>query len=82
MVEILIVDDDEGMRSILSVFVERLGHNPSRASSLKEGIQAASSKAFDVVFLDLIMPDGNGLSALAKFRTAQSTELSITEEMH
>ena len=72
MAEILIVDDDEGMRAILSVFVERLGHNPSCASSLKEGIQAASSIAFDVVFLDVIMPDGNGLSALAEFRKAPS----------
>ena len=72
MAEILIVDDDEGMRSILSSLVEKLGHNPSCASSLKKGIQAASSRAFDVVFLDVNMPDGNGLSVLTEFKTAPS----------
>ncbi len=72
MAEILIVDDDEGMRYTLSVLVKQLRHNPFCVSSLKEGFHAASSAPFDVVLLDVNLPDGNGLSSLSKFRTSPS----------
>ena len=72
MAEILIIDDDEGMRYTLSVLVRKLGHNPFSASSLAEGLHAASSTPFDVVLLDANLPDGNGLSSLPEFRTSPS----------
>ena len=64
MAEILIIDDDEGMRYALSVLVKKLGHNPFCASFLAEGLHAASSTPFDVVLLDVNLPDGSGLSSL------------------
>jgi len=72
MAEILVIDDDEGMRYTLSVLVKKLGHNPLCASSLAEGFHAASSTPFDVVLLDVNLPDGNGLSSLSKFRASPS----------
>ncbi len=70
MAEILIIDDDEGMRYSLSVLVKKLGHNPFCASFLAEGLHAASSTPFDVVLLDVNLPDGSGLSSLPEFRTS------------
>lgn len=72
MAEILIIDDDEGMRYSLSALVSKLGHHPSCATTLKDGLQAASSTPFDVIFLDVHLPDGNGLSALAEFKMSPS----------
>ena len=72
MAEILIIDDDEGMSYTLSVLVKKSGHNPFCACSLAEGFHAASSRPFDVVFLDVNLPDGDGLSSLPKFRTSPS----------
>ncbi|RLB17527.1 MAG: sigma-54-dependent Fis family transcriptional regulator [Deltaproteobacteria bacterium] len=72
MADTLIIDDDEGMRYTLSVLVTQLGHNVSCACSLQEGIQTASSKDFDVVFLDVNLPDGNGLSALPRLKSFPS----------
>ncbi len=72
MAEILIIDDDEGMRYTLSVLVKKLGHNPFCASLLVEGLHIAASTSFDVVFLDVNLPDGDGLSELSKFRAFAS----------
>jgi two-component system, NtrC family, response regulator len=70
---VLIVDDDEIMSEMLVDMVIRAGHNPLQAFSLKDGLQKLSSGAFDVVFLDVRLPDGNGLDALPTVRGAPSS---------
>ncbi len=63
MARVLIVDDDELIGEMLSVMVEDMGHSASSATTLKAGFEKASSDNFDVIFLDIRMPDGNGLPA-------------------
>jgi len=64
MAHVLIVDDDDLMATTLERMVGRLGHQSDSAGSLQEGLALAEAKAFDVVFLDVRMPDGNGLDVL------------------
>ena len=64
MAEILIVDDDEMMCSTLSALVTRKGHVALSAMTLKQALAMTEQGQFDVVFLDVQMPDGNGLDAL------------------
>ena len=45
-----------------------MGHNAEYVSTLKAGLNKVSSGAFDVVFLDVRMPDGNGLEILPRIR--------------
>ena len=52
--------------------VEDMGHNASYALTLKEGLKLASSDVFDVIFLDIRMPDGNGLDLLPKIHELPS----------
>ena len=66
MAKILIIDDDGMMCTTLSSLVERKGHVASCAMTLKEGIELAEEGDFDLVFLDVKMPDGNGLEALPR----------------
>lgn len=68
MARVLIVDDDELIGEMLSVMVEDMGHSASSATTLKAGFEKASSDNFDVIFLDIRMPDGNGLDLLPKIR--------------
>jgi two-component system NtrC family response regulator len=68
MARVLIVDDDELIGEMLSVMVEDMGHSASSATTLKAGFEKASSDNFDVIFLDIKMPDGNGLDLLPKIR--------------
>jgi len=71
--EILIVDDDEQMCQIMSDIMKRLGHQPSYALTLKEGLRKALCGSYDVIFLDVRMPDGNGLEVLPQIREAPSS---------
>ncbi|MCW8858291.1 MAG: sigma-54 dependent transcriptional regulator [Deltaproteobacteria bacterium] len=72
MAKILIVDDDEMMCSTLAALVERKDHEATSAMTLQEGVALATAGNFDVVFLDVNMPDGNGLDVLPQIETSPS----------
>ncbi|MYL84476.1 response regulator [Desulfovibrio aerotolerans] len=65
---VLIIDDDPQIRDALARVVVRLGHAPTQAATLAEGLGQAASADVDVVFLDVRMPDGNGLDAISDIR--------------
>ncbi|TFH53244.1 MAG: response regulator, partial [Methanothrix sp.] len=78
MASILIIDDDKIICDLLFDMVSRMGHDVICAFSLKDGLEEAYSKAFDVVFLDVRLPDGNGLIALPEIgRTPSLPEVII-----
>jgi len=64
MANVLIIDDDEMLCEILSRRIMDLGHTAETALTLKNGVWMASSKRYDVVFLDVFLPDGNGLNQM------------------
>ncbi len=72
MTNILIIDDDDIFSEMLSDMVTRLGHNATRAMNIRDGLDKTLSGSFDVVFLDVYLPDGNGLDVLPKIREATS----------
>jgi two-component system, NtrC family, response regulator len=73
MAYVLIIDDDEIFSEMLSDIVVRSGHSASRARNIKEGLAMALSEPFDVVFLDIHLPDGNGLDILQTIRDGVSS---------
>jgi len=72
MADVLIIDDEYYVGRVLSEWVRRAGHDPTAVCTLAEGFEVLTSKDFDVVFLDVYLPDGNGLEALPKIRSARS----------
>jgi len=72
MATILIIDDDRLICETISNLVTRLGHQASSAFSLQDGVAAAFSGSFDLVFLDVRLPDGSGLEALPRIQAAPS----------
>ena len=72
MAKVLIIDDDKGMSYTLSSLVEHMGHDVVCTHKLDDGLKTATSGVFDVVFLDVQMPDGNGLDALPVIRESSS----------
>ena len=72
MGNVLIIDDDQTIRDALARVVDRLGHVPTLASTLSEGLKRAGNADVDVVFLDVRMPDGNGLDAIGDIRRSPS----------
>ena len=59
MPSILIIDDDEMLCTTVSRYVRRMKHDVAYTLTLKDGLMQVSSRAFDVVFLDVRLPDGN-----------------------
>ena len=66
---ILIIDDDEGMSYTLVRMVEEAGFVADTAFRLQEGIKKALTGDYDVVFLDVRLPDGNGIEIIPKIRS-------------
>lgn len=68
----LIIDDDPAICRTLAVMVKREGHDVQFTHTLGEGMALANQEDFDAVFLDVQLPDGNGLESLPKIMAAKS----------
>jgi DNA-binding response OmpR family regulator len=65
---ILIVDDESNLRRSLSLILQRAGYSVTAASGAQEAYQFLLAGAFDLVFLDLKMPETNGMDLLPEIR--------------
>jgi len=67
--KILIVDDDGGIRMLLSKFLEREGFEIVVAEDGLEGVEIAKKTQPDIIILDVVMPRMDGITAarLIKF---------------
>lgn len=72
MAKLLIIDDDPRINDLLTHIVKNMGHNATCAVTFQEGLKEALSGAYDAVFLDVGLPDGDGLEALPKIQEADS----------
>ena len=61
---ILVIDDDQEVRSSLQTVLETLGYLTQAASSGEEGLHAIEQSAFDLVLCDLRLPGASGLDVL------------------
>ncbi|HWO40319.1 MAG TPA: response regulator [Candidatus Eisenbacteria bacterium] len=63
--KILIVEDNEDSRELLAHILRSQGHRVIEASSSKEGIESAIRENPDLIFMDLGLPDVDGLKTTA-----------------
>lgn len=66
--KILVIDDEENIRDIVSQFFGQYGCQVASAEDGQEGISLASRYPFDLIFLDLNMPNVTGMEALPRIR--------------
>jgi len=70
-VNVLIVDDNEMTRALLRTILKSDGHIViGEASSSKSGLDQTLKLRPDVVFLDILMPDGSGVDLLKEIKQA------------
>lgn len=62
--KILIVDDDKGIRSVISNFLKKHGFQTATAANPLEMRKLMGGERFDLVVLDVMMPKEDGLTAL------------------
>jgi DNA-binding response OmpR family regulator len=68
---ILIIDDEASLRQTLARILQRDGYEVTSVASGTEGISLISQHPFDLVYLDIRMPDMNGLDALKTIHAGQ-----------
>ena len=73
MAEILIIDDDSLICELLVQFMEKLGHQGSIALTGAQGIELARSGSFDLIFLDVNLPDVNGMDLIQTLKQLPSS---------
>jgi len=72
MAKILIVDDEQSYRQLLTHIFELDGHSVRTARNGREGLEALDAEAADVVISDVRMPDMTGIEMLRAIRETQS----------
>lgn len=72
MAAILIIDDDPKICRFLFLFAESWGHAATAANTAKEALDLVRKERFDLILLDLDLPDGNGLQILPDLMHAPS----------
>ena len=66
--KILVVEDDAGTADFIAAGLEARGHEATVATDGREGFSRASADRFDVVVLDRMLPQLDGLSVVALMR--------------
>jgi DNA-binding response OmpR family regulator len=72
---ILVVDDDAATRKMINTALEQSGYNVVDAGTAADAVEAINREDPDVVLLDLILPDGDGVQVCKEVR--EYSEVSI-----
>jgi DNA-binding NtrC family response regulator len=70
--ELLLVDDDEVLRTDMSEFFRMQGHHVTDTDSGEDALDLAEQRAFDVIVLDMVMPGCSGLDVLKELHKRNS----------
>jgi len=65
---VMVVDDEPGIRDLFSDVITMRGHRAICAANGSEALQKLHDSHVDVVFLDIRMPNGDGISTLKQIR--------------
>jgi DNA-binding NtrC family response regulator len=68
MSRILVIEDDESFRRMLSRTLQRAGHQVVEAANGRQGVNLLSVETVDLVLTDIIMPDMEGLETIRLLR--------------
>ena len=68
MANILIVEDERAINDLLKLNLEMVGHRCVTAFSGREAIHAAAEQGFDLMLLDIMLPDMEGFTVMEKVR--------------
>lgn len=77
MIRVLVIDDDPKICLFFSKLLKQMGHESHAAHTIADGLALGKDGAFDLVLLDLDLPDGNGLEILPDLMKVPSEPVVI-----
>ncbi len=67
---ILVVDDEEPIRDLLSEFFSKKGYLVITVGTVDEALRKTNEETLHLVILDVLLPDGDGMEALSAIKAA------------
>ena len=75
MYKILIVDDEENIRRLIRKYAEFEGHEVFEAENGMVAVDLCKNESFDIIVMDIMMPELDGLSACREIRKHSNTPI-------
>lgn len=75
---ILVAEDNEINQRLMKELVERIGHKTDMASDGEEAVRKVQQNSYDMILMDIEMPDMNGMEATQKIREMEDVEKANT----
>ena len=72
MCKILITDDEEKIRALIKKYAIFEGHTAVEAANGMEAVELCRKEAFDIIIMDIMMPELDGFSAVKEIRKNQN----------
>ncbi len=76
-VNILLVEDHDDSRTVLSTLLIHCGHEVATAANMEEALCLLSSLQFDILVSDIGLPDGSGLDLIVEAKKRQSWRKTV-----
>ncbi|NLA95338.1 MAG: response regulator, partial [Clostridiaceae bacterium] len=73
MARLLICDDESGLRAVLKRYAVFEGHEVWEAEDGMEAVDLCRKERFDIIIMDIMMPELDGFSAVKKIRETSDT---------
>jgi DNA-binding response OmpR family regulator len=74
MKKILVIEDEQDFARLVKIRLEAAGYEAVHASDGMSGFEASARVSPDLIMLDLMLPNGDGLSVLRKIRRSPETK--------
>lgn len=75
MYKILVVDDESRIRSIIKKYAEFEGHEVTEAGDGMEAVRLCRTEKYDIIVMDIMMPELDGFSACREIRKTSATPI-------
>jgi CheY-like chemotaxis protein len=75
--QILVCDDNSINQKVAARILQQLGYKADIAANGREALDAMDKKKYDLIFMDVMMPEMDGLAATQEIRSRQKAGLSV-----
>lgn len=75
--KILVVDDEEKMRNAIKIFLDKEGYQVEEATNGREALENIEENHYDLILLDVMMPEIDGWAVCRKIRKESSLPIIL-----
>jgi DNA-binding response OmpR family regulator len=75
MAKVLICDDESGLRAVIKRYAQFEGHEVAEVGDGMEAVDICKRESFDIIIMDIMMPELDGFSAVKEIRKTKDTPI-------